>query len=112
MPCSFGLLPHPRSAACAKPSRLLRVTVTVRCIPLVTVAYDTWVARPARTTTLPPSGDGSQLGQRVRPVLGNHCIVGKSPEGSRQVAPTFNVCGPVLPRITTGRFARVVVLAN
>jgi hypothetical protein len=32
----------------------------------------------------PPGGDGSQLGERVRPVLGDHRLVGKSPEGSRQ----------------------------
>jgi hypothetical protein len=30
------------------------------------------------------SGDGSQLGQRVRLVHGHHRLVGKSPEGSRQ----------------------------
>jgi hypothetical protein len=53
MPCSFGLLPHPRSAACGLPSRLLEVTVTIRCIPLETAAYGTWVARPPRTTALP-----------------------------------------------------------
>ena len=33
---------------------------------------------------LAPGGDGSQLGRRVRPVLGDHRLVGKSPEGSRQ----------------------------
>jgi hypothetical protein len=38
MPCSFGLLPHPRSEPCAQPIRLRRVTVTVRQIPLVTAA--------------------------------------------------------------------------
>jgi hypothetical protein len=58
MPCSFALLHHPRSAACGQPSRLLRVTVTIRWIPLVTAACGTWVARPARTTMLAP-GDGS-----------------------------------------------------
>ena len=36
-----------------------RVTLIDRCIPLVTAAYGTRVARPARTTTLPPDGDGS-----------------------------------------------------
>jgi hypothetical protein len=30
------------------------------------------VARSARTTTLSPDGDGSQLGQRVRPVFSDH----------------------------------------
>ena len=33
---------------------------------------------------VPPGGDGSQLAQNVRPVLGDHRLVGKSPEGSRQ----------------------------
>jgi hypothetical protein len=61
MPCSFGLLPHPRSGMCAQPNGLLGVTVTVRCIPLVTAAYGTRVARPARTTRLAPEGNGSQL---------------------------------------------------
>jgi hypothetical protein len=37
------------------------VTVTDRCIPLVTAAYGTRVARPARTTRLAPEGNGSQL---------------------------------------------------
>jgi hypothetical protein len=39
------------------------------------------VARPARTTILAPGGDGSQLTPEVRPVLGDHCLVGKSPNG-------------------------------
>jgi hypothetical protein len=50
MPCSFGLLPHPRSEPCAQPDRPLEVTVTVRWIPLVPAAYGTRVAQPARTT--------------------------------------------------------------
>ena len=33
---------------------------------------------------LAPGGDGSQLDRRVRPVPGDHRLVGKSPEGSRQ----------------------------
>jgi hypothetical protein len=53
MPCSFGLLPHPRSGMCAQPTGLLELTVTDRYIPLVTAAYGTWVARPARTTIVP-----------------------------------------------------------
>ncbi len=52
----------------------------------MTAAYGTWVARPARPTRLAAGGDGSQLAQRVRPVLGEHPLVGKSPEGSRQLA--------------------------
>jgi hypothetical protein len=54
----------------AQPTGLLEVTVTVRYIPLVTAAYGTRVARPARTTMLAAGGDGSQLDRRVRPVLG------------------------------------------
>jgi hypothetical protein len=52
MPCSFALLPHPRSGLCAQPTGLREVTVSVRWIPLVTAAYGTQVARPARTTML------------------------------------------------------------
>jgi hypothetical protein len=52
MPCSFGVLPHPRSGRCAQPNRLLELTVTVRHIPLVTASYGTRVARPVRTTTI------------------------------------------------------------
>jgi hypothetical protein len=50
MPCSFGLLPHPRSGTGAQPDGPLEVTVSVRWIPLVTAAYGTRVARPVRTT--------------------------------------------------------------
>jgi hypothetical protein len=61
------------------------VTVTVRQIPLVTAAYGTRVARTSgRSATFGRGGDGSQLSQRVSPVLGDHCLMGKSPEGSRQ----------------------------
>jgi hypothetical protein len=52
-----------------------------RDCPLVTAAYGTRVARPASRTRPPPGGDGSQIGQRVRPVLGEPPLVGKSPEG-------------------------------
>ena len=48
MPCSFGLLPHRRSETCAQPTGLLRVTVIVRWIPLVTAAYGTRMARAGR----------------------------------------------------------------
>jgi hypothetical protein len=61
MPCSFGPLQSPRSGAGAQCNGLLKVTVTVRCIPLVTAAYGTRVARPVRTTRLAPGGDGSEL---------------------------------------------------
>jgi hypothetical protein len=69
MPCSFGLLPHRRSGAGAQPNGLLRVTVIVRWIPLVTAAYGTWVARPARTTNVCTLRRWLQLGQRARSVL-------------------------------------------
>jgi hypothetical protein len=72
---------------------LLGVTVTVRWIPLVTAAYGTRVARPASTAMLAPGGDGSRLDRRVRPVLDDHRLVGKSPEGSWQ--PNTNVLGPI-----------------
>jgi hypothetical protein len=52
--------------------------VVDRWIPLVTAAYGTWVARPARMSMLPRDCDGSRLGQRVRPVLGDQRLVGKS----------------------------------
>jgi hypothetical protein len=84
MPCSFDFLPFPRSGAAAQPAGGLEVTVTVRWVPLVTATCGTWVARPPRTTMLAPSGDGSEFARTVRPVLGDHCLVGKSPEGSRQ----------------------------
>ena len=59
MPCSFGLLPHPRSGTGAHTNGLLRVTVSVRYIPLVTAAYGTRVARPARMTVAIPGSDPS-----------------------------------------------------
>jgi hypothetical protein len=55
--------------------------VIVRWIPLVTAAYGTWVARPARTTRLAPGGDGSQLNRRVRSVLGDLPPRGQEPGG-------------------------------
>ena len=61
MPCSFGLLPHPRSGSRSRAQRSSRVTVMHRCIPLVTAAYGMRVARPARTTRLAPEGNSSQL---------------------------------------------------
>jgi hypothetical protein len=71
MPCSFGLLPNPRSMVGAQPDGPLEVTVTDRSIRLVTAACGTRMARPVRTTIistwrrrLPPRG-------RVRPVLGD-----------------------------------------
>jgi hypothetical protein len=77
MPCSFALLPRPRSTACAQHHGPLEVTVSVRQIPLVTATYGTWVARPASTTMLAAGGDGSQLARGVRPARGDDCFVGK-----------------------------------
>jgi hypothetical protein len=59
MLCSFGLLHHRRSEPGVQPIEVLEVTVAVRWIPLVTAAYGTQMARPARTTMLAPDGDGS-----------------------------------------------------
>jgi hypothetical protein len=84
MPCSFGLLPHRRSGTGVQPNGRLEVTVTVRSIPLMTAAYGMWVARPARTTILAPGGDGSNSAAGRGPSSGDHCIVGKGQEGSRQ----------------------------
>ena len=61
LPCSFGLLPYPRSGSRSPAQRSSRVTVIDRCIPPVTAAYGTRVARPARTTRLAPEVTGPQL---------------------------------------------------
>ena len=84
MPCRFGLLPHRRSRTGAQPNGLLRVTVVVRWIPLVTAAYGTWVARPVRKRRRSHLAVTAPAHSWVRPVLGDHRLVGKSPEGSRQ----------------------------
>jgi hypothetical protein len=85
MPCSFGVLQHARSGPDAHAADPVGVTVADRCIPLVTAAYGTQVARPARTTSHARGGDGSQLDKRLRPVLCDHGIAAKSPKGWRQV---------------------------
>jgi hypothetical protein len=56
--------------------------VTVRWLALVPAAYGMRVARPARTTRLTPGDDGSQLGRRVRPIPGDHCIAGTREGGA------------------------------
>jgi hypothetical protein len=81
MPCRFGLLPHPRSEPCAQPIDLLEVTVTVRWIPLLMARE--WHSR-RETTMFRSGGERSQVCPRVRPVLGDHRLVGKSLEGLRQ----------------------------
>jgi hypothetical protein len=70
MPCSFSALRRARSEPRAQPNGPLLVTVADRQIPLVTAAYGTLVARPARTMAVPPGGFRHQLGHRVGPVLG------------------------------------------
>ena len=104
MPCSFGLLHRPRSEPWAQRNGPLRVTVTDRQRPLVTAAYGTSVARPARTTRLASGGGGSRLAQRVRSVFGDHRLVGKSAEGSRQPEGDLN------PRPTLVLRSRVVTV--
>ena len=84
MPCSVGLLPHPRSGTGAQPNGRLRVTVIVRWIPLVTAAYGTWVARPVGEPRRSHLAVTAPAHSWVRPVLGDHRLVGKSLEGSRQ----------------------------
>jgi hypothetical protein len=73
------------------------VTVTDRCIPLVTAAYGTRVARPARTTLLAAGGEGSQLNRRFRPVLGDHRFVGKSRRAHGSRWGDWNSTAPVSP---------------
>jgi hypothetical protein len=51
--------PQPQVRHVRPATGLREVTVTVRWIPLVTAAYGTRVARPARTTMLRPGNDGS-----------------------------------------------------
>jgi hypothetical protein len=52
MPCSFGSLQTPRSGSDAQFNDRLRVTVSVRWLPLVPAPYGTWKARPASTSEL------------------------------------------------------------
>ena len=49
MPCSFAPCRWSRSVASAQRNGLREVTVTYRCIPLLTTPYGTRVARSART---------------------------------------------------------------
>jgi hypothetical protein len=112
MPCSFGPVHSSRSEAGAQRNNPLRVTVTVRCIPLVTAAYGTRVARPARTTRLAPGGDGSQLDPRVGlsavttaswasregGAQAASLLVCEQPSSRLIGAARFGVCGPGQPR--------------
>jgi hypothetical protein len=60
------------------------LSVAVRSGPVVTVVNGTLVARLARMTwhTLAPS---VHRDRRVRPVLGDYCLVGKPPQVARQL---------------------------
>ena len=56
--------------------------MAVRWGPVVTVMNGTLVARPVRAILVQLGGAGSTV-TAVRPVLGDHRLVGKSLEGSR-----------------------------
>jgi hypothetical protein len=84
MPCSFGLLPYPRSGPCTLPNGAPGVTVTVRYVPLVTAACGTRVARTVRTTMLACGAMAPSLAGERGPSPGYHRVVGKSLEGLRQ----------------------------
>jgi hypothetical protein len=60
------------------------LSVVVRSGPVVTAVNGTLVARLARMTwrTLTPS---VHRDRRVRPVLGDYCLVGKPPQAARQL---------------------------
>jgi hypothetical protein len=60
------------------------LSVVVRWGPVVTAVNGTLVARLARMTwhTLAPS---VHRDHRVRPVLGDYCLVGKPPQAARQL---------------------------
>jgi len=65
MPCSFSLLPHPRSGTRAQRNGRLRLTVTDRYTPLVTAACGTaGENEDARTwqRRLPARPNGLELG--------------------------------------------------
>jgi hypothetical protein len=51
----------------------------------MTAAYGTTVARPGGNDEAYSWRRWLQLGQRVRPVPGDHRLVAKSPKGSRQL---------------------------
>jgi hypothetical protein len=73
----------------------LALSVAARWGPVMTAVNGTLGARPARTTMLPPAGDGFQLGWRVRPVCVPHCLVDSReaarPSGSCGISPPVNL---------------------
>jgi hypothetical protein len=81
------------------------LSVIVRSGPFRTVVNGTLVARPVRMTLAHGGAVGLRLDWRVRPVLGDHRLVGKSPEarGSRTPGPKLptpccSLCSPRLYR--------------
>jgi hypothetical protein len=60
------------------------VSVIVRSGPFRTAVNGTLVARPPRMTPVTESRRWLHPDCRVRPVLGDHRLVGESTEGSRQ----------------------------
>jgi hypothetical protein len=64
--------------------RAAALSVVVRWGPFRTSVNGTLVARPLRTTPSNPSCLRFHPDRRVRPVLGDHRLVGKGLEGSRQ----------------------------
>jgi hypothetical protein len=60
-----------------------RLSVVDRSGPFMTAVNGTLVARPARMSLAHRGAVGS-ASTGVGPVLGDHRLVGKSPEGSRQ----------------------------
>jgi hypothetical protein len=62
--------------------------------PVGTAVNGTVVARPARTTNVGTLRRWLQLSQRVRSVLGDHCIVARARRGSRQVAERYQLRSP------------------
>lgn len=76
--------PHPKSGTCAQPTGLLEVTMTARRMPFVLALTGMWVARPERTMSLPPGGDGSQPDGERKAHLRLPGFVGKLPKAARQ----------------------------
>src|SRR5215207_1839990 len=97
MPCSFGLLPHPRSEPRAQLNDPLRVTVTVRWLPLVTAAYGTRVARPARTTWLGAAAMGSSFSAGGGPSRATRASLASAPQEGSSCAKAIATTDPGHP---------------
>jgi hypothetical protein len=89
MPC------HLRGRGTAQVEATSWLSVVARSGPCRTAVNGTLVARPSRMTPLCGRAVGSTLTLRVRVVLREHRLVGKSPEGSRQPGGDLNP-GPIL----------------